>query len=80
MSDKELTIAMALRDPIIRQVLNADKIPLSEFASLLHDASARMSNGCRHHEHRGGPFAVIPNIRLPLGMRLGETMALGQEA
>jgi len=37
----ELTISDALRDPIIREVLRADGMSLSDFAMLLQEAARR---------------------------------------
>lgn len=42
MSDTELTIARILRDPLIRQVLRADRTSLFDFARLLRENAIRI--------------------------------------
>lgn len=42
MSDTEFTISRILRDPLIRQILRADRTSLSDFALLLRDSAHRM--------------------------------------
>ncbi|MFK3780128.1 hypothetical protein [Agrobacterium sp. NPDC089420] len=44
MSANDLTIAQALRDPLIRQMLKADKVARSDFATLLWEAADRARN------------------------------------
>lgn len=41
MSDTEFTISRILRDPLIRQVLRADRTSLSDFALLLRDSASQ---------------------------------------
>lgn len=45
MAVSEFTVAQVLRDPLIRQMLMADKIALSDFAALLREAACRSRNG-----------------------------------
>ncbi len=42
MSDTELTISRVLRDPLIRQVLRADRTSLFDFALLLRENAVRI--------------------------------------
>lgn len=44
MSDAEFTISRILRDPLIRQVLQADHVSLSDFAQLLRGIALRLRN------------------------------------
>ncbi|ATN37380.1 hypothetical protein ACO34A_26805 (plasmid) [Rhizobium sp. ACO-34A] len=44
MSDAEFTISRILRDPLIRQMLKADHIQLSDFAQLLREIAFRLGN------------------------------------
>jgi len=39
MNDTDLTMSEALRDPMIRLMLRADRVPLGEFARLLKKAA-----------------------------------------
>jgi hypothetical protein len=43
MNHSAQTLAGILRDPLVRQVMRADRVSLSEFAQLLQDASNRES-------------------------------------
>ncbi|MFB9948936.1 hypothetical protein ACFFP0_08760 [Rhizobium puerariae] len=44
MPDAEFTIPQILRDPLIRQMLKADGMPLSDFALLLRETAVRTRN------------------------------------
>lgn len=39
MQNSEMTMSEALRDPMIRQMLRADRVSLTEFAALLEKAA-----------------------------------------
>lgn len=41
MTSSEITISEALRDPLIRLLLRADRVALEDFAKLLKDAAIR---------------------------------------
>ncbi|MBP1860452.1 hypothetical protein [Rhizobium herbae] len=45
MTHKDLTIADVLRDPLIRQMMCADRISLSGMTSLLQDAARLQKSG-----------------------------------
>ncbi|QWW69957.1 hypothetical protein [Rhizobium sp. WYJ-E13] len=55
----EMTASEMLRDPLIRQVLRADRISLASFATLLDTASRRQARG---HE-TAGPQPAAPQAR-----------------
>lgn len=42
---QDMTISEVLRDPLIRQMLRADKVSLGTFAALLENAALRKRNG-----------------------------------
>lgn len=41
---QDMTISEVLRDPLIRQMLRADKVSLGDFATLLEDAASRRAD------------------------------------
>ncbi|MBZ5763006.1 MULTISPECIES: hypothetical protein [Rhizobium] len=41
----ELTMSEMLRDPMIRLMLRADRVPLGDFAKLLEDAASARTKG-----------------------------------
>lgn len=41
--ERELTMSEILTDPLIRVMLNADGISLSDFAEVIHKAAARLN-------------------------------------
>ncbi|MBB3285733.1 MULTISPECIES: hypothetical protein [unclassified Rhizobium] len=43
MTHRDLTIAEVLKDPLIRQVMRADRISVSRMENLLHDAARRQA-------------------------------------
>lgn len=51
MSGAEITISEALRDPMIRLVLRADRVSLEDFAKLLKDAAIRKSQSSDPVKH-----------------------------
>ncbi|WP_271025386.1 hypothetical protein [Rhizobium sp. RCAM05973] len=58
MQNSEMTMSEVLRDPVIRQMLRADRVSLSEFAKLL-EKTARARHAAFAEEH-GMP--LIPRI------------------
>ena len=58
MQDSEMTISEVLRDPMIRQVLRADRVSLSEFAKLL-EKTARARNAVSGEQ---GAIALIEGL------------------
>lgn len=55
----EMTASEMLRDPLIRQMLRADRISLASFATLLDTASRRQAR--RDHESTP-PQPVAPEV------------------
>jgi hypothetical protein len=53
-----MTISEVLRDPMIRQMLRADRVSLSEFAKLL-EKTARGRNAASAEE---GAIALMPRV------------------
>jgi hypothetical protein len=53
-----MTISEVLRDPMIRQMLRADRVPLSEFAKLL-EKTARARNAV---PAEGSAIPFIPHV------------------
>lgn len=47
MSHEDLSLIEVLRDPLIRQVMRADRVSLQDMAGLLADASQRLKNAKR---------------------------------
>lgn len=45
MQDAEMTMSEVLRDPMIRLILRADRVPLGEFAKLLENAARTRDAG-----------------------------------
>lgn len=58
MDHSELTLTNVLHDPLIRQVLRADRISLPQFAVFLQDAARK------HHRSTVGAYfdAPVPKI------------------
>ena len=63
MHQSELTISDALRDPIIRQVLRADRISLPSFAVFLREAARYQHENTARLERR----TMAPAQRLATG-------------
>ncbi|NKJ06256.1 MULTISPECIES: hypothetical protein [Rhizobium] len=55
MQNSEMTMSEVLRDPVIRQMLRADRVSLSEFAKLL-EKTARARNAVSRER---GAIALI---------------------
>ena len=55
MQNSEMTMSEVLRDPVIRQMLRADRVSLSEFAKLL-EKTARARNAASGEQ---GAIALI---------------------
>lgn len=60
MQNSEMTMSEALRDPMIRQLLRADRVSLSEFAELL-ETTARARNAVSGQK---GAMAPMPRARI----------------
>lgn len=45
MNEPELTMSDCLHDPMIRQMLRADRISLAKFAVILHEAARKREAG-----------------------------------
>jgi hypothetical protein len=67
MDQAELTMTDVLHDPMIRQLLRADRISLPTFAVLLHNAAGRHQQNTYLLERR----AAQPAKRRPAGDCLG---------
>jgi hypothetical protein len=57
---KEMTASDMLRDPLIRQMLRADRISLAAFATLLDTASRRLA---RRADENPVPRPAAPEAR-----------------
>lgn len=76
MTHKELTIADVLNDPLIRQLMNADRISHAGMAALLHEAARKLKAvaGSRNApevnigSQAGSNAAVVAGFR-PAAMR-----------
>jgi hypothetical protein len=51
MTGPEITISEALRDPMIRLLLRADRVSLEDFAKLLKDAAIRKKQSSDLADH-----------------------------
>ena len=58
MQNSEMTMSEVLRDPVIRQMLRADRVSLSEFAKLL-EKTARARNSVSVEE---SAIPFIPRV------------------
>ncbi|MGM4982601.1 MULTISPECIES: hypothetical protein [Rhizobium] len=58
MQNGEMTMSEVLRDPVIRQMLRADRVSLSEFAKLL-EKTARARNAVSGEQ---GAIALIEGL------------------
>lgn len=66
MTQRDLTIAEVLKDPLIRQVMRADHISVAGMANLLQDAARRQQRAKQLDLSVGlAPIANVParNIR-----------------
>lgn len=62
MTHHEMTIAEVLNDPLIRQMMEADRVSLGEMKELLHNAAhkRRISRQTRHTPETAGYLSRWP--------------------
>ena len=63
--DEELTMSEILTDPLIRVMLTADGISLTDFANFLHEAALRLQadtyvSAAKAHSLEADPIKITP--------------------